>query len=171
MAETLYIVTAGDYSDYHIEAVFKDKNKAEFYCTCHENCEIEEFGFSDDNIFTPFESVIINFYIYTDKSREDKAIFKFRHLSKEDDRWYMKNRNSVSAYGDWINICLYRRLPDNYDEEKIRQKYTKVCQDLKAEILYFVSEYDLSTYEKRRICDENLRKYIEGKFGIEQVND
>ena len=68
MEDIIYVVTAGCYSDYHIEAVFKDKSKAEYYCTCHEDCEIEEYSLSDSNIFTPFESVVINFDIYKNKS-------------------------------------------------------------------------------------------------------
>lgn len=170
MAKTLYIVTAGCYSDYHIKAVFEDRTKAEYYCTCHEECEIEEYGLSDDNIFTPFESVVINFDIYKDKRREDKINFRFRHLAKEDASWYMENRETVTVYDHgWISICLWRRLPDNYDEEKIKQKYTKVCQDLKAEILYFISEYNCSSYEKRKICSEDLYEYIKGRFGIEKT--
>lgn len=172
MSETLYVVTAGCYSDYHIEAIFKDKGKAEYYCTCHEDCEIEEYGLSDDNVFTPFESVIINLDIYEDKNREDRISFRFRHLAKEDADRYMKNRESVTVYDHgWISICLWRRLPNNYNEETIRQKYTKVYQDLRGEILYLVSESDCSSYEKRKIVDENLQKYIEGRFGIENVEE
>ena len=171
MSETLYVVTAGCYSDYHIEAIFKDKSKAEFYCTCHEDCGIEDWTLDDDRVFTPFESVIINFDIYKDKNREDRVSFRFRHLAKEDANWYMENRESVSVYDSWISICLWRRLPNNYDEEKIRQKYTKVYQDLRSEILYLVSESDCSTYEKRKVVDENLRKYLEGRFGIENVEE
>lgn len=172
MEEIIYVVTAGCYSDYHIEAVFKDKSNAEYYCTCHEDCEIEEYGLSDDNVFTPFESVIINFEIYQDKNREDRVNFRFRHLAKEDAKWYMKNRESVGVYDNgWVSICLCRRLPNNYDEEKIRNKYTKAYQDLRSEILYLVSESDCSTYDKRKVVNENLQKYIEKRFGIEEISE
>jgi len=171
MVNTLYVVTAGCYSDYHIEAIFRDKEKAKYYCTCHEDCEIEEYGFSDNNVFTPFESVIINFNIYENKNIEDRINFRFRHLAKEDAKWYMENRESVSVYDSWISICLWRRLPDNYDEEKIKQKYTKAYQDLRGEILYLVSESDCSNYDKRKIVAENLQKYIEEQFGIENVEE
>ena len=170
MEDIIYVVTSGCYSDYHIEAVFKDKSKAEYYCTCHEDCTIEDYSLSDSNIFTPFESVIINFDIYKDKNREDRISFRFRHLAKEDAKWYMENRESVSVYdNDWISICLWRRLPNNYDEDKIRNKYTKAYQDLRGEILYLVSEFDCSTFDKRRIANENLQKYIEERFGIEEI--
>lgn len=172
MEDIIYVVTAGCYSDYHIEAVFKDKSKAEYYCACHEDCEIEEHSLSDSNIFTPFELVVINFDIYTDKNREDRISFRFRRLAKEDAKGYMENRESVSVHDNgWISICLWRRLPNNYDEDKIRNKYTKVYQDLRSEILYLVSEFDCSTYGNRRRANENLQKYIEGRFGIEEISE
>ena len=42
----VYVVTHGQYSDYHIEAVFHDKEQAELYCATHNmdaDAEIEEF--------------------------------------------------------------------------------------------------------------------------------
>ena len=84
----------------------------------------------------------------------------------------MENRESVSVYDNgWISICLWRRLPNNYDEDKIRNKYTKVYQDLRGEILYLVSEFDCSTFDKRQIVNENLQKYIEERFGIEEISE
>lgn len=58
MEDIVYIVTSGNYSDYTIDAVFKDKAKAEFYCKCHRECSIEEWNFSDSDTFTPFNHVI-----------------------------------------------------------------------------------------------------------------
>lgn len=91
-------------------------------------------------------------------------------MAKEDAKWYMENRESVSVHDNgWIKICLWRRLPNNYDEDNIRNKYTKVYQDLRSEILYLVSEFDCSTYGNRRIANEILQKYIEERFGIEEI--
>lgn len=167
MSEILYVVTAGSFSDYHIEAIFKDKSKAELYCACHEDCEIEEYSFSDDNVFTPFESVVINFGIYKEE-RKDRINFEFRHLAKEDAEEYLDNEEAVHVYKDGsISIYIWRKLPNNYNEDKIRQKYTKVYQDLRGELLYLVSESDCSTFEKMKEVENNLTKYIEGRFGIE----
>ena len=44
-------------------------------------------------------------------------------------------------------------------------------QDLRGEILYLVSEFDCSTFDKRRIVSENLQKYIEERFGIEEISE
>ena len=60
----IYVVTSGEYSEYHIDAVFADKKKAELYCAVREEKEfldnqslvfgdeymIEEFDTHDDNI-------------------------------------------------------------------------------------------------------------------------
>lgn len=168
MEEIIYVVTAGCYSDYSIKAVFKDKTKAEFYCTCHKDCKIEDYSLSDNNIFTPFESVLINFDIFIGETREDRINFNFQHLSKEDEGFYLINRDEVTVYSnEWISIYLNRRLPDNYDREEIESKYTKVYQDLRAEILYLLSESDCSTFEKRKEVGENINNYIKGRFGIE----
>jgi len=164
--ETVYIVTSGSYSEYGIDAVFKDKSKAELYCSCHRNCQIEEYNFSDNDILTPFNSVAICFNIIRKDRRE--IDFQFQHLAKEDAIFYTKNLDKVfvSSKG-WMSITLYRRLPDNYEETTIREKYTKVYQDLKAEILYMMSEHDCSSFKNRQKCAKDIEEYIKGKFGIE----
>ena len=44
---TIYIVTQGEYSNYHIEAVFTTREQAKLYCATHNDvwgeCEIEEW--------------------------------------------------------------------------------------------------------------------------------
>lgn len=49
----IYVVTSGEYSDYHIDAVFLDKQKALQYCAANGICEdvsIEEWETHDDKI-------------------------------------------------------------------------------------------------------------------------
>lgn len=50
----VYIVTEGVYSDYHIEAVFTDRNQAELYVASHSNVYseyiIEEWAVDEDKI-------------------------------------------------------------------------------------------------------------------------
>lgn len=52
----VYIVTSGDYSDYHIDAVFSTKQGAEKYCALKNTCDrysdfynIEEYDIDDMN--------------------------------------------------------------------------------------------------------------------------
>lgn len=53
--DKVYIVTVGAYSDYQIEGVFADKEKAAQFCAmnnrgCGYNYEIEEYEFQDNRI-------------------------------------------------------------------------------------------------------------------------
>lgn len=41
--QTVYIVTSGEYSDYHIDAVFLDRSLAEAYCDKYPDTEIGEY--------------------------------------------------------------------------------------------------------------------------------
>lgn len=164
----VYIVTAGEYSDYHIEAVFKDKAKAEAYCKCHKDCEIEDFDFSDDNIYTVFNYVRIQYSIYLNRDLDNNLYIQFGRLTKEDDGYLDQNEEYVNVYGDWLSIVIIRKLPEVYDEDEIREKYTKVLHDLHAEVKYMLSEQDTSSYEKEKIAEDNILKAIESKFGIEK---
>ena len=167
MEDIIYIVTSGSYSDYKIDGVFKDKSKAELYCKCHSGCGIEEWELSDEDIFTPFNHVSIHFDTRQDAGR-DNNYFIFECSAIEDSDFYLKNQDSVTVYDkDWIEVWLYRRLPNNYDKEQIRLKYTKVFQDLRAEILYLVSELNCDSWEDRELASKCIEDYIKGRFGIE----
>ena len=59
---TIYVVTSGYYSDYSIEAVFLDKEKAEYYAKFHacEGGSVESYETADDDYM--INTRIINFY-------------------------------------------------------------------------------------------------------------
>jgi len=66
MSKSVYLVTAGSYSDYHIIRAFLDKNKAESYmkvCDEPDLNELEEYELSDDKIFTPVYYIDVDYYI------------------------------------------------------------------------------------------------------------
>ena len=167
----VYIVTSGEYSDYSIDAVFQDKNKAEAYCKCHPNAEIEEWEFFDDNIYTPYNVV----HIYMDISGNAKKIcFDFQTLSKEDADYYMLNQDYATVYNaQHISLHLIRMLPKNYNRENIKDRYTKVFYDLIPEIKYLISDIGLSndimktSYDQRKYAASLVEEFIAGKFGIE----
>lgn len=74
----IYIITSGEYSDYHIVAVFKDKKKAEFYAEMQEKLHpyeyyyVDEREFYDDNV-TMNEKIVK--YYYAVIGRGDGDIF------------------------------------------------------------------------------------------------
>lgn len=167
----IYIVTSGDYSDYSIDAVFRDKNKAEAYCKCHPDAGIEEWEFFDDNIYTPYNVVCIDMDI---SGNAKKIYFNFQTLSKEDADYYMANQDRVTVYdAQHISLYLIRILPKNYNKENIKDKYTKVFYDLISEIKYVLSDIGLSNdfmkddYDKRQDAAQIVKEFIAGKFGIE----
>ena len=56
----IYIVTAGCYSDYHIEAVFTSLRKAELYVAAHcntDNIDIDEYETADEKITDKHEVI------------------------------------------------------------------------------------------------------------------
>ena len=42
--DKVYIVTQGEYSDYHINTVFTDPHDAEVYCAVHNGCQVGIYG-------------------------------------------------------------------------------------------------------------------------------
>lgn len=73
----VYIVTQGEYSDYHIEKVFSDRTKAAYYCAVrnarhkdHDACEnyrIEEFELSDKAVeISERKEVVYLYYNWDD---------------------------------------------------------------------------------------------------------
>ena len=74
----IYIVTSGCYSDYGIDAVFQNRDKAEAYCQCHPDTEIEEWEFFDGNTYTPFNVVKISMHIRLNGTND--IYFKFYNI-------------------------------------------------------------------------------------------
>ena len=168
----IYIVTSGDYSDYGIDAIFQSKDKANAYCSCHPDAKIEEWKFFDNNIYTPFNVVNINMNIYPNNTQ--RILFNFQTLSKEDAKFYLVNKDNVSVYSTGhIDVHLIRILPEKYNEENIKNKYTKVFYDLMPEIKYLISDIGLSNdimknnYDQLKYASKLVENFIAGKFGIE----
>lgn len=61
----VYIVTGGEYSNYHIEAVFLTKKKAELYIPAHEvwDGRIETYETNDDNIHGDILAIKYKYFI------------------------------------------------------------------------------------------------------------
>ena len=90
-----YLVTAGAYSDYHIEKVFTDKKKAYAYAiTANKGdrrfigeCEVEEWDIDDDNIkitddFTIYP--VLNFTVRPNDQHEYSIVSKGMYIDYYD---------------------------------------------------------------------------------------
>lgn len=165
----VYIVTRGEYSDYAIQSVFKSRDKAELYCSCHSGCEIEEYNFNDDKIYTTFNVVTLFCKVGIGDSRIDSLDFQFETLAEEDDGWKNENKGYVTRYTSWISFTIYRRLPEKYNEELVREKYEKAFYDFAPEIRYMIAELSqMSESEKDMIIRNDVLAAISSKFGIEK---
>jgi hypothetical protein len=160
----VYIVSEGCYSDYHIERVFLDKNKAEKYHEIkskemHSDVnEIEEYETDDDKQFevtryisasltiSPKGNQEYDFNIHVGNSLDngnELNSYPYYHNSYFDRTGYM--------YSNEYEIDIHRPiLTDHYDEDELRYKYKKVCEDFwtKIKSLKDVEGWRKKAYEK-----------------------
>jgi hypothetical protein len=133
----VYVVTSGIYSDYSIERVFLDKNKASEYAEWlgSDHVTVEEYDTSDDDIIKKQYEVRINLKWYPDK--EEELIARSWKDCESD-----SNYNYYSNYIDTLEELVVVRTvnADNYDEQYWKDKLTKHIYDLKAYVEYLKTE-------------------------------
>lgn len=130
----VYIVTRGCYSDYYIDKVFTDKDKAEEYRKwCYDANDLEIYDTEDDLQFKKYYKIIVN-YSVNDDGRNKEPTINIRRCNSDE---IYENYTSVSdmhRYGrTHIDICIVRFIPEeNWNEEFYRNKYTKAIYDIAA---------------------------------------
>lgn len=127
--EKVYVVEElfyGEKTTKEVRAVFKNRKKAEEYCSCHIDCSIKECNYSDDKTYTPFNRVLIQGKI----NGQSFPIYTFQRLSKEDDDSESKEFVYVfRKFNDTnLNFAINKMLPDNYNEETVKLKYEQILQ-------------------------------------------
>jgi len=139
MSKSVYLVTAGSYSDYHIIRAFLDKNKAESYmkvCDEPDLNELEEYELSDDKIFTPVYYIDVDYYIGKIPSYiNDKYNFEIIKSNSLDTDINNMNFTWYDDHGTYQSISMYRPIHSkNFNEDKLKKKYRKICEDLETQI-------------------------------------
>lgn len=133
----VYVVTSGTYSDYMIERVFLDKDKAEEYREWLPGGDnyVEEYDTSDDDSIQKQYKIRICLRWYPNK-KEDLITKSWKDCESS------YNYNDYSNYGDiWEELVIIRTVNvDNYDEQHWIDKLTKQAYDLKTQIEYLKSE-------------------------------
>jgi hypothetical protein len=134
----VYIITAGSYSDYHIERVFLDKEKAEKYVKLsqsnynYDQPYIKEMETSDNAVIDKI--TYVEAFYTKGKNHEDidvDIIITNTLNSSEDD----VKRNEFYSYPSGTKELDISRVIDNeYNEDEIKGKYRKVCQELMTQI-------------------------------------
>ena len=124
----IYVITEGEYSDYHICAVFDDKKKAELYCAVR-----EEKDFLNNNCYIFGDEYMIEEYDTDDVNLEGTVYYGVRAVIYEgvDDTFndYMTFR-SVSKIFDSITET------NRYCRSGMRRKNCKIYAYAIDELTY-----------------------------------
>ena len=132
----VYVVTSGIYSDYMIQKIFLDKDKAEEYKKwLPDSNDVEEYDTSDDDTIEKQYKVRIELKWYPNKKEKLTA-----RSWKDCESDY--NYNYYSNYFDiWEELVVTRTVSEeNFDEEFWKDKLTKHIYDLKAYVEYLKIE-------------------------------
>jgi hypothetical protein len=154
----LYICSSGSYSDYRIEAIFVNKEKAEEYTSLLKcDNDIEEFETEDENWINKKHEC--KYYLkieYTYNTRINKDNIE---ISKDwqttyyydfDENDFLSTRKHIRncSWSNEFEIMLY--YPCNKDvtiDEELKNKYLKICRDYLTQAKQLLSEghseYDL----------------------------
>lgn len=136
----VYIVTAGDYSDYRIEKVFTDKAKAEEFAKwCYESNGVDEWDTEDDINVEKYYKICVQYRVYDNGTTENPIVAVY---SCTNDNHGM-NCTYLSDYhrygGNYIVLNIHRLIKaGNRDKYFYKQKYTKVAYDTMAMIKQLV---------------------------------
>lgn len=144
----VYVVTTGCYSDYGIDKVFTDRQKAEEYKEWLRDAnEIEEYETEDDLQINKFYRVKLEVTIYPDGQRGPNVF-----IAKTTDRWDV---NYYSDYGSYFKLAIGRTVEaQNWNEEFYVNRYKKALYDLIA----VVKDLRLQKYSQFQI-NQMLSKY------------
>lgn len=146
----VYIVTSGEYSDYHIDACFSTKQKAQEFIENAEKIEkfwdvprIEEWDLDGD---IDIVDVVNIFYTFT------SPLSKTNHNEKVESRVDKSVRcnvcESIDFYGYNYDTILIRKIanPNKTIEEEIA-RLTKVAYDTAKKINYLYKVENIKTAE------------------------
>lgn len=134
----VYIVTSGIYSDYRIERVFLDKNKASEYAewSGSDHVTVEEYDTSDNDIIKKQYKVRVCLKWYPKKEEKLIASRSWKDCESDDNYNYYINYSDI-----WEELIVIRTVnSDNYDEQCWKDKLTKHIYDLKAYVEYLKTE-------------------------------
>lgn len=142
--KTLYVITRGEYSDYHIECIFEDKEKAENYVKYHqdswEDCCIEEYILEDEN----YKLITNGYYKISGEIVIDKTclIKDIKTYGKSYLTWTPETESSLSDYnwsddtpGVW-HLYITRSFPESsiHYEGEPTEKLIHILKDIAGQV-------------------------------------
>lgn len=115
----IYIVTDGEYSDYHIEGVFLDKEKAYKYAELND-CIVEEYEPMDD------AEIIVGRKITVDYRTKESGTMKISVKKCEIKPYYNPSTQFQLCPGGVTSLYMTRYIQDDsLSDGQIRDKYEK----------------------------------------------
>lgn len=152
----VYIVTAGSYSDYHIEKVFTDKDKAEEFAKwCYDSNGVDEYDTEDDINVGKYYQIHITYKAY-DNGKSETPVVNILNRADCDNLNYVRLSDYHKYGGNYIVLSISRIVKANNDDKAFyKQKYTKVAYDTMA----MVKQLAADGYSYRQI-DEMLENRL-----------
>ncbi|MGG0308325.1 hypothetical protein ABEY43_07075 [Priestia megaterium] len=162
----VFIVTSGSYSDYGIDRVFLDEEKAQRYVdlknTNNQNYRLEEYDTDDDKIIDEIPYVRVS-YSKGSEWEEDSLKVEIRKGNTLDDTEKYLNYQNISIYSSGEKEITIERVIKNMDEEEaVINKYTKVAHDLMAEVESLIEIEEWTESMIRNWFNDNVENVISG---------
>ena len=79
--KTAYVVTSGEYSDYHIDGVFSDKEKAVFFADKDNDRSVEEYDIDDEQMLRQEDWYKVEIYVGESLEPKDVSVRKTSYNS------------------------------------------------------------------------------------------
>ena len=80
--KTAYVVTSGEYSDYHIDGVFSDKEKADFFADKDNDRSVEEYDIDDEQMLRQEDWYKVEIYVGESFESKDVSVRKLSYNSE-----------------------------------------------------------------------------------------
>ena len=79
--KTAYVVTSGEYSDYHIDGVFSDKEKADFFADKDGDRSVEEYDIDDEQMLRQENWYEVKIYVGESLETKDISVLNLSYNS------------------------------------------------------------------------------------------
>ena len=155
MKEKVYIVTQGDYSDYHIEKVFKDIEKARLYALAHSDREVEVYEIDDDEIETGKNLITVE-YNFNENRIHNIQFSSKPCLPYVDNEWWPCFKFQVSI----TNKRIYASIIRSGAKSRI---LLRIAQEKFATYLY---EHGISKEQLNKQIEEDRKKKFGSQYHI-----
>ena len=80
--KTAYVVTSGEYSDYHIDGVFSEKEKADFFADKDNDRSVEEYDIDDEQMLRQEDWYKVEIYVGESFESKDVSVRKLSYNSE-----------------------------------------------------------------------------------------